>query len=50
MTVRVGIDTGGTFSDFVALDEATGEVQVAKVPSTPGEPATYGLMSADGQH
>jgi N-methylhydantoinase A len=39
MTVRVGIDTGGTFSDFVALDEATGEVRVAKVPSTPREPA-----------
>jgi N-methylhydantoinase A len=39
MAVRVGIDTGGTFSDFVALDETTGEVRVAKVPSTPREPA-----------
>src|SRR5262245_13675558 len=39
MAWRVGIDTGGTFTDFVLLDEETGAVQSAKVPSTPADPA-----------
>ena len=29
-----GVDIGGTFTDLVAYDEATGELHVAKVPST----------------
>ncbi|HEY7244868.1 MAG TPA: hydantoinase/oxoprolinase family protein [Xanthobacteraceae bacterium] len=36
---RVTIDTGGTFSDFVYLDEGTGELSVAKLPSTPDDPS-----------
>jgi N-methylhydantoinase A len=36
--MRLGIDTGGTFSDFIVIDEATGEVRAAKVPSTPSNP------------
>jgi N-methylhydantoinase A len=36
---RVTVDTGGTFSDFVYLDEDTGEVSIAKVPSTPDDPS-----------
>jgi N-methylhydantoinase A len=36
--VRLGIDTGGTFSDFVCIDEITGEVRTAKVSSTPSNP------------
>jgi N-methylhydantoinase A len=40
MGVRIGIDTGGTFSDFIAIDDRTGEVWTAKVPSTPAEPAS----------
>ncbi|MFQ5849867.1 MAG: hydantoinase/oxoprolinase family protein [Candidatus Binatia bacterium] len=35
---RVAVDTGGTFSDFVFLDEASGEITVTKVLSTPREP------------
>src|SRR4051812_50165457 len=35
---RVGVDVGGTFSDFVVLDEASGAVRVLKVPSTPADP------------
>ena len=38
MSVRLGIDTGGTFSDFVAVDSRSGEVRTAKVASTPSEP------------
>jgi N-methylhydantoinase A len=34
----IGVDTGGTFTDLVAVDK-DGQVQVAKVPSTPSNPA-----------
>lgn len=37
--MRVGIDIGGTFSDFVLLDEQSGQLQVLKVPSTPEDPS-----------
>jgi N-methylhydantoinase A len=37
--LRIGIDTGGTFTDIVCVDSASGEVQVTKVPSTPANPA-----------
>ena len=35
---RVTVDTGGTFSDFVFFNEASGEIAITKVPSTPKEP------------
>jgi N-methylhydantoinase A/oxoprolinase/acetone carboxylase beta subunit len=35
-TMRIGIDTGGTFTDFVSLE--AGEGRVHKVPSTPQDP------------
>ena len=37
-TFRVATDTGGTFTDFVVFNEATGAYQVMKVPSTPHSP------------
>ncbi len=37
--IRIGIDVGGTFTDFVLRDEATGRVAVHKVPSTPADPS-----------
>ncbi|MBX6766942.1 MAG: hydantoinase/oxoprolinase family protein, partial [Actinomadura rubrobrunea] len=37
--LRIGIDTGGTFTDVVALDEDTGELFTTKTPSTPADPA-----------
>jgi N-methylhydantoinase A len=36
--VRVTVDTGGTFSDFVFFNEQSGEINITKVPSTPKEP------------
>ena len=36
---RIGIDTGGTFTDVVLVDEATGEILVAKVPTVPVDPS-----------
>src|SRR5438874_11782766 len=35
--LRIGVDIGGTFTDLVALDEATGVVVNAKALSTPSE-------------
>ena len=34
----VGVDIGGTFTDFMLYDTESGDVHVHKVPSTPGEP------------
>ena len=36
---RLTVDTGGTFSDFVYVNEETDEVFVAKLPSTPDDPS-----------
>ncbi len=38
-SLRIGIDTGGTFTDIVCVDTASGAVSVTKVPSTPANPA-----------
>jgi N-methylhydantoinase A len=37
--IRIGVDTGGTFTDVVAFDEDSGEVVTTKTPSTPADPA-----------
>lgn len=36
-TVRVGVDTGGTFTDFVF--ELNGRLEIFKLPSTPADPS-----------
>jgi N-methylhydantoinase A len=36
---RIGIDVGGTFTDFTIIDETLGEVKFHKVPSTPHDPS-----------
>ncbi len=36
---RIGVDIGGTFTDLVWVDEATGGVRVGKLLTTPKEPA-----------
>jgi len=38
MTYRVGVDVGGTFTDFCAFDERTNALHTLKVPSTPDRP------------
>ena len=39
MAVRIGIDTGGTFTDLVGFDEETRRFVYAKSASTPGDPS-----------
>jgi N-methylhydantoinase A len=34
-TLRVAVDVGGTFTDLCVIDERTGDMRIAKVPSTP---------------
>src|ERR1700709_1824651 len=41
--LRIGIDTGGTFTDIVSVDIVSGATQVTKVASTPANPA-IGLL------
>jgi N-methylhydantoinase A len=37
--VRLGVDIGGTFTDLVLVDEATGGVRVGKLLTTPKDPS-----------
>jgi N-methylhydantoinase A len=37
--IRVGIDTGGTFTDVVAVDRESGHIVAVKTPSTPADPS-----------
>ena len=54
MTLRIGIDVGGTFTDVTAFDEEQGEVVVRKYSSNPVEPVrvmeaiTQDLVDAHG--
>ena len=36
---RLGCDIGGTFTDFVLLDDLTGEIQIHKCLTTPSDPS-----------
>ena len=44
--VRIGIDTGGTFTDVVAV-EPGGRMVTSKVPSTPGDPSVAFLRAIE---
>lgn len=59
---RIGVDVGGTFTDFTMFDEHTGRIAYHKVPSTPTDPseaiqqgvaemlAEYDVKAADVGH
>ena len=44
MTFRLGVDVGGTFTDLLLVDEASGHTYMAKVPSTP-EDSSIGVLN-----
>jgi N-methylhydantoinase A len=37
MSYRLGVDVGGTFTDFLLYNERTGRLHLTKVPSTPAD-------------
>ena len=45
MAWRIGVDIGGTFTDVALVEEASGRIGVAKVPTTPDDLAD-GVLSA----
>jgi N-methylhydantoinase A len=45
MSWIAGIDVGGTFTDLIALDSASGTVRLAKVPTT-SENQAFGVLAA----
>lgn len=45
MGYRIGFDVGGTFTDFVMVDEVAGRTHFFKLPSTPADPS---IAIADG--
>ena len=44
MTFRLGVDVGGTFTDLLLIDEASGSTYMAKVPSTPND-SSIGVLN-----
>ena len=53
MSWRIGVDIGGTFTDVVLADEASGAAAVVKVPTTPRDFArgvVDGLQAAMREH
>jgi len=39
MAYRVGVDIGGTFTDLILIDDATGALTVGKLLTTPDDPS-----------
>jgi N-methylhydantoinase A len=53
MSWMVGVDVGGTFTDFFAFNDATDRIILHKVPSTPANPAQaliFGLRELQSRH
>ncbi len=44
MSSRLGIDVGGTFTDLLLFNEATGDIHLLKTPSTP-EDQSVGILT-----
>lgn len=48
MSKRLGVDVGGTFVDATLVDDATGQIQIWKTPSTPDRPEVAVLGAVSG--
>ena len=49
MGFRIGVDIGGTFTDFFAFDEKTRSIETLKVLSTPDRPGAEVLAGMTGE-
>ena len=38
MASRIGVDIGGTFTDFIMYNENDNSITIDKIPTTPQEP------------
>ena len=38
MASRIGVDIGGTFTDFILYNEKDNSITIDKIPTTPEEP------------
>ena len=50
---RLGCDIGGTFTDFVLLNDQTGEIKTGKCLTTPRDPSDaveQGIQDTGGDH
>ncbi len=47
MTWSIGVDVGGTFTDFFAFNEDSGQTHVGKRPSTPDDPGRAILLGLE---
>ncbi|RAR52232.1 N-methylhydantoinase A [Paraburkholderia unamae] len=45
MSWRIGVDSGGTFTDICLFNDETGQLEIWKVPSTPDDPSR-GIIEA----
>lgn len=48
MLYRLGVDVGGTFTDLFLVDESSGQIFTAKVPSTPND-QSIGVIAGIGR-
>jgi N-methylhydantoinase A/oxoprolinase/acetone carboxylase beta subunit len=46
MRFMLGVDVGGTFTDFVSYNAESKSIEVWKEPSAPGDPATATFPSS----
>ena len=47
MSYRLGVDVGGTFTDLLLIDNKSGDIHTAKVPSTPHDSSIGVLNGVD---
>lgn len=47
MSYRLGVDTGGTFTDIALIHEHSGQIHIAKTPSTPHDPSEAVINGLD---
>ena len=47
MSLRIGVDIGGTFTDVALLDDAAGRLHLFKLPTTPADPSIAALTGIE---